>query len=171
MDLPCGAPPILMELKSQIQNYLENPEMLPIHDLEMVQQYWKHETDVHQLCKAEIAPTPTTLFVKRDNKGEMSQIVEVLTPHAGMTNKTSMSLQRTPGNFLYIELIIQKHLHIYCLQIPLKKNTGPPSEWVRGNASNVPFWPGGLDWSPNDTVLSSVGVDALLEELSFKKGL
>ena len=103
MDLPFGAPPILMELKSQVQNYLENPEMLPIHDLEMVQQYWKHETDVHQLCKAEIAPTPTTLFVKRDNKGEMTQIVEVLTPHAGMTNKTSMSLQRTPGNYNYLE--------------------------------------------------------------------
>lgn len=144
MDLPFGAPPILMELKSQVQNYLENPEMLPIHDLEMVQQYWKHETDVHQLCKAEIAPTPTTLFVKRDNKGEMTQIVEVLTPHAGMTNKTSMSLQRTPG---------------------------PPSEWIRGNASNVPFWPGGLDWSPSDAVSSSVGVEALLEELSFKKDL
>jgi hypothetical protein len=159
-----------MELKSQIQNYLENPEMLPIHDLEMVQQYWKHETDVHQLCKAEIAPTPTTLFVKRDNKGEMSQIVEVLTPHAGMTNKTSMSLQRTPGNYLFTELIIQIPSYLL-LTNSIKKNTGPPSEWVRGNASNVPFWPGGLDWSPHNAVSSSVGVDALLEELSFKKGL
>ena len=40
MDLPFGAPPILMELKTQVQNYLENPEMLPIHDLEVVQQIW-----------------------------------------------------------------------------------------------------------------------------------
>lgn len=106
MDLPYGAPPILMELKSQVQNYLENPEMLPIHDLEMVQQYWKHETDVHQLCKAEIAPTPTTLVMKRNIKGEIAQIVEVTTPHAGMTNKTSMSLQRNPGNYLFIQRII-----------------------------------------------------------------
>lgn len=99
MDLPFGAPPILMELKTQVQNYLENPEMLPIHDLKVVQQFWKHETDIHQLYKADIAPTPTTLLVKRDNNGKMADIVEVLTPHAGMTNKTSMSLQRTPGSY------------------------------------------------------------------------
>ena len=61
MDLPFGAPPILVELKSQIQNYLENPQLLPIHDLEMVQQYWKHDTDINQLCHAAVAATPTTL--------------------------------------------------------------------------------------------------------------
>ena len=105
-SLPFGAPPILVEIKSQVQNYLENPQLLPIHDLEMVQQYWKHETNMKQLCQPEVAATPTTLLVERDiNTGALAEIVEIITPHVG-TNKTSMSLQRIPG----IELN-----HIYSL--------------------------------------------------------
>ena len=50
-------------------------------------------------------------------------------------------------------------------------SSGPPSEWVRGNTSNVPFWPGGLDWNPDDAISSILNTnDDLLEELSFKKG-
>ena len=99
MDLPFGPPPILPDLRVKIQNYLENPQLLPIHDLEIVQQYWKHEISPLQLCSAEIAPTPTTLRLDRDPfTGNISEVVEILTPHAGMTNKNSMSLQRIPGN-------------------------------------------------------------------------
>lgn len=98
MELPFGAPPILVELKSQVQNYLENPQLLPIHDLENVQQYWKHETNISHLCHPAIAATPTTLLVERDfSTGTLEEVVEIITPHAGMTNKTSMSLQRIPG--------------------------------------------------------------------------
>jgi antiviral helicase SKI2 len=48
--------------------------------------------------------------------------------------------------------------------------TGPPQEWVRGNASNVPFWPGGMEWNPllYPSLLES---HDLLEELSFCKDL
>lgn len=143
--LPFGAPPILLDMKSEIQNYLENPQLLPIHDLEVVQQYWKHDTNIKQLCQAEVAATPTTLLVERDiNTGALAEVVEIVTPHAGMTNKTSMSLQRIPG---------------------------PPSEWVRGNASNVPFWPGGLEWNPSETMSDLLQIDDLMEELCFKKDL
>lgn len=99
MDLPFGAPPILSDLKTKVQNYLENPQLLPIHDLEMVQQFWKSELKPRQLCREQIAPTPTTLLVERDHcTGSLSEIIEVIAPHAGMTNKNSMSLQRLPGN-------------------------------------------------------------------------
>jgi hypothetical protein len=105
--LPFGAPPILVEMKSQVQNYLENPQLLPIHDLEMVQQYWKHDAKMKQLCQTEVAATPTTLLVERDiNTGALAEVVEIVTPHAGMTNKTSMSLQRIPGIDLNIYIII-----------------------------------------------------------------
>lgn len=105
MDLPFGAPPVLVEMKSQVQNYLENPQLLPIHDLEMVQQYWKHEMDVKQLCFEDIAATPTTLLVERDaNTGALAEVTEIMTPHAGMTNKTSMSLQRIPGKWYKLPL-------------------------------------------------------------------
>ena len=97
-SLPFGAPPILVEMKSQVQNYLENPQLLPIHDLEMVQQYWKHDANMKQLCQNEVAATPTTLLIEKDiNTGDLAEVVEIVIPHAGMTNKTSMSLQRIPG--------------------------------------------------------------------------
>lgn len=100
MDLPFGAPPILPDLKLHVQNYLENPQLLPIHDLEVVQQFWKPEFNPQQLCNADIAPTPTTLLVDRDSSsGKLLDVVEVHTPHAGMTNKNSMSLQRNPGKY------------------------------------------------------------------------
>jgi len=144
MNLPFGAPPILFHLKTQVQNYLENPQLLPIHDLDFVQQHWKYETDIKKLCHAETASTPTTLLVERDTStGLLSDPVEILSPYAGMTNKTSMSLQRIPG---------------------------PPDEWIRGNASNIPFWPGGLDWNP-EVVSTLHKMDDLLDELSFKKDL
>lgn len=47
---------------------------------------------------------------------------------------------------------------------------GPPGEWIRGNASNVPFWPGGLEWNPSETMSDLLKMDELLDELSFKKG-
>jgi len=98
--LPFGAPPILFHFKTQVQNYLENPQLLPIHDFDFVQQHWKHETDIRKLCHAETASTPSTLLVERDaNSGLLSDVVEILSPHAGMTNKTSMSLQRIPGRY------------------------------------------------------------------------
>ena len=98
MNLPFGAPPILFHLKTQVQNYLENPQLLPIHDLDFVQQHWKHETNIKRLTHADKATIPTTLLVERDiTTGLLSETVEILSPHAGMTNKTSMSLQRIPG--------------------------------------------------------------------------
>lgn len=103
MDLPYGAPPILLEMRSEVQNYLENPQLLPIHDLEMVQQSWKHDINIKQLCQASVAATPTTLLVERDFNTELlTEVVEIITPHAGMTNKTSMSLQRIPGKLIYL---------------------------------------------------------------------
>ena len=64
----------------------------------MVQQYWKHDLNKKQLCQNEVAATPTTLLIEKDiNTGDLAEVVEIVIPHAGMTNKTSMSLQRIPG--------------------------------------------------------------------------
>lgn len=85
-------------MKSKIQDFLENPQLLPIHDLDRVQQFWKPESDPHLLCLTEAAPTPTTLCLERDLISERSEkILEIMITGAGMTNKTSMSLQRAPG--------------------------------------------------------------------------
>ena len=114
--LPFGAPPILFHLKTQVQNYLENPQLLPIHDFDSVQQHWKHETDIKKLCYAEAASTPTTLLVERDtNTGLLSEVVEILSPHAGMTNKTSMSLQRIPGIFNSDFFLLEFWLFLFLL--------------------------------------------------------
>lgn len=85
------------------------------------------------------------LLIGRDPvTGVMSDLDEILFPHAGMTNKTSMSMLRTPG---------------------------PLNEWVRGSASNVPFWPGGMETM--ECYLSGISdlisVDDTIEELDFKK--
>lgn len=64
---------------------------------------------------------------------------------------------RCPG---FLEL-----LYFFVLQFQ-----GPPSEWVRGNASNIPFWPGGLEWNPSEAMADLLQMDEILEELNFKKG-
>ncbi|EFX71038.1 hypothetical protein DAPPUDRAFT_256312 [Daphnia pulex] len=45
----------------------------------------------------------------------------------------------------------------------------PPSEWVRGSASNVPFWPGGLEWNPSETMSYFIQIEELLKEFCLKK--
>jgi hypothetical protein len=35
----------------------------------------------------------------------------------------------------------------------------------------VPFWPGGLEWNPSETMSDLLQIDELLEELCFKKGI
>ena len=97
-SIPFGAPPVLPRLQSQVQYFLENPQLLPIHDLELVQQHWKKDVDTKQICKVDALPPPTMLLIGRDPvTGVMSDLDEILVPHAGMTNKTSMSMLRTPG--------------------------------------------------------------------------
>ena len=87
-------------MKSKIQDYLENPQFLPLHDLDRVQQFWKPECDSHLLCQADVAPTTTTIYVERDLiSGGSDRIIEMEIPQAGMSNKTSMSLQRAPGDY------------------------------------------------------------------------
>ena len=102
--LPFGAPPILPRLKSKVQYFLENPQLLPIHDFRLVQQHWKEETDIGKICRAEIAPVPTTLVVLQKNAGQRCETMEIATAQGKLTNKTSVSLQRTPG------MLIAQHL-------------------------------------------------------------
>lgn len=35
----------------------------------------------------------------------------------------------------------------------------------------MPFWPGGLEWNPSETMSDLLQIDELLEELCFKKGI
>jgi len=56
-------------------------------------------------------------------------------------------------------------IHYFNVSFP-----GPPEEWVRGNASNVPFWPGGMEWNPAMPA-NLLQPENLLEELNFHKDL
>ncbi|KAI9556209.1 hypothetical protein GHT06_018783 [Daphnia sinensis] len=51
----------------------------------------------------------------------------------------------------------------------LQRIPGPPSEWVRGSASNVPFWPGGLEWNPSETMSDFLQIDELLGGIVLQK--
>ena len=146
-------------MKSQVQFYLENPQTLTIHDLNLTQQHWKEEINIKKIGHVNKIATSTTLSVL-SNADE--DIVEILTPHAGLTNRTSMSLQRTPG-LLWNSINHAEFIKYFNM-------TGPRQEWVRGNASNVPFWPGGMEWNPL-LYPSPLESHDLLEEISFCKDL
>ena len=47
---------------------------------------------------------------------------------------------------------------------------GPLNEWVRGSASNVPFWPGGMECYLSG-IFDLINVHDTIEELDFKKGI
>ena len=64
-DLPYGLPPILPSINEKLEQYLENPELLPIHNDEPIR-FWERIPQPKRLLFTNIAPLSTTLKVDRD---------------------------------------------------------------------------------------------------------
>ncbi|XP_070593755.1 superkiller complex protein 2 [Erythrolamprus reginae] len=118
--LPHGLPPYAEDLASELeQHYLNSPEWLPIHDFERSHRFWPRKKEVQSLFALEVTPVHSTLQAERNpTTGELLGFKEALVDNMGLSAKNSLSFQRAPG---------------------------PPSESLRGSATNYPFWPGGID--------------------------
>ncbi|XP_054261713.1 SKI2 subunit of superkiller complex protein [Macrosteles quadrilineatus] len=78
IELPFGPPPVLPDVTKQLEDYLLNPERLPIHDYKESQVFWPRKPNPSALYFAELCPPATTLKVIRDpNSGEILDICEV----------------------------------------------------------------------------------------------
>ncbi|XP_014467951.1 PREDICTED: helicase SKI2W [Dinoponera quadriceps] len=112
-------PPIWPDIELEMRGYIENPERLPIHQLDNVQCYWPRKPNILSLLEYDLAPIGTTLKFDRDPiTGKIGEMQEIVLLGAGETARNSMSMTRAPG---------------------------PLMDGVRGNPSNIPFWPGGFD--------------------------
>ena len=112
-------PPIWPDVKTELKEYIECIDKLPIHQLDHAQCYWPRKPDVLSLLDADLAPLGTVLKFDRDPiTGELKEMREVALKTTGETARNSMSMTRAPG---------------------------PASDNIRGNVSNIPFWPGGFD--------------------------
>ncbi|XP_066249016.1 superkiller complex protein 2 [Euwallacea similis] len=126
-DLPdFNSPPILPDVQHILEGYLLQPENLPIHRYERNQQFYPRVPDPLELLDYERAPSSTTLRVQRDlDTGEIIDFLEVAIENVGATARNSMSFTREPV---------------------------PPSDYVRGSASYIPFQPGSFP-EPDEDLL------------------
>ncbi|CAL1287769.1 unnamed protein product [Larinioides sclopetarius] len=135
--LPCGLPPILPDINSVLNSFLENPEKLPIFHLDAVQRLVPIKPHVSSLYSINLCPLQTTLNVRRDMMtGKLLGFTEEVKDIFEGTHKTSTSLSRAPG---------------------------PPEAGVKGSTSSFPFWPGGMD-EPWADLLKKESLDASLFE-------
>ncbi|GAB1863836.1 Helicase SKI2W [Camponotus japonicus] len=137
-ELFVGPPPIWPDIKLELREYIECPERLPIHQLDDAQCYWSRIPDVCSLLEYDLAPINTTLKFDRDPiTGKIGEMQEIILQGAGETARNSMSMTRAPG---------------------------PLMDGVRGNPSNIPFWPGGFE-EPK------VPENEFLNDIDFEKDL
>ncbi|EZA51202.1 hypothetical protein DMN91_012752 [Ooceraea biroi] len=137
-----GPPPIWPDIKSELREYIECPEQLPIHQLDNTQCYWQRQADVLSLLEFDLAPIGTTLKFDRDPvTGKIGEMQEIILQGAGETARNSMSMTRAPG---------------------------PLMDGVRGNPSNIPFWPGGFDEpkAPENEFLDDIDFEKNLRTLA-----
>ncbi|XP_033124954.1 helicase SKI2W-like, partial [Anneissia japonica] len=147
--LPVGPPPILKCLESQLAEYLQTPERLPIHAVERAQKFWGREKNVESLFNIGACPLQSTLQVQRNQTtGELLGFKEVPLENTGFTAQNSLSMLRQPG---------------------------PLADAVRGHSTNKPFWPGGLDEPSIEAITESIQVsfddDLLTIPPGFEKGM
>ncbi|XP_017891371.1 helicase SKI2W [Ceratina calcarata] len=130
-------PPIWPDIRTELKEYIECLDNLPIYHLDNAQCYWSRKTDILSLLDCDLAPLGTTLKFDRDPvTGQLGKMHEVLVRSAGENSRNSMSMTRAPG---------------------------PPTD-IRGDSSNIPFWPGGFD-EPE------MIVDPSMEEIDFENNL
>ena len=63
--LEIGPPPILPSINKRLDQYLEDPELLPMHNDQPIR-IWNRIPQPKRLLFTEIAPLSTTLKVERD---------------------------------------------------------------------------------------------------------
>ncbi|XP_057289644.1 SKI2 subunit of superkiller complex protein-like [Hydractinia symbiolongicarpus] len=135
--LPLGLPPVYPDLKSEIEEFLISPQDIPIHAFQTAQQYWQREKDLESLMDTNLSPCPSELAMERDPKtGKLQSHHEVFKGEVGLNAQNSMSLKRKPGAF---------------------------TDSVKGESSNCPFWPGGMDLPTLEKFTKSNIKDDVLE--------
>ncbi|XP_014780595.1 SKI2 subunit of superkiller complex protein [Octopus bimaculoides] len=140
--LPFGLPKILPTWKKDLEKYVEHPESLPIHDFKKHQKYWPRTKHSENLLEMDVTPVQTTITVERNpTTGKLLGYQEELLTNTMSTIKNSMSFKRPPG---------------------------PPTQDVRGCATNYPFWPGGMDKIPSYKGLIAKGK---YDVIDFEKNL
>ncbi|XP_011160176.2 helicase SKI2W [Solenopsis invicta] len=144
-----GPPPIWPDIRSELREYIECPERLPIHQLDNTQCYWPRKADVLSLLEFDLAPISTTLKFDRDPiTGKIGEIQEINLQGTGETARNSMSMTRAPGSL---------------------------TDGVRGNPSNIPFWPGGFEEPkiPKNEIVGDIDFEKDLRTLAkgFSSGL
>ena len=98
LSLPFGPPPILPDIETELKQYIECPDKLPIHQLDNIQCYWPREPDSLALLNYDLASVGNSLKFKRDAiTGKIGDMVEVDLQSTGETARNSMSMRRTPG--------------------------------------------------------------------------
>lgn len=92
-------PPIWPDIRSELREYIECPERLPIHQLDNTQCYWPRKADILSLLEFDLAPVNTTLKFDRDPvTGKIGEIQEIYLQGAGETARNSMSMTRAPAS-------------------------------------------------------------------------
>lgn len=88
---------MLQDLKTELREYIECPEKLPIHRVEYVQQYWPREENIPSLLSHDLAPLGTALKFNRDPiTGQITDMQEIVIQGAGETSRNSMMMRRAP---------------------------------------------------------------------------
>jgi len=133
--LPLGLPPIFPELKHEIEDLLLTPEAIPIHGFQQAQKFWSAEKNIESLLDVTSLPCPTFIEMERNAKtGQLEGYHESYNSEVGLTAQNSMSLQRQPGAY---------------------------TDSVKGESSNNPFWPGGMQLPPIDNFLTNTEEDTM----------
>ncbi|XP_034176859.2 superkiller complex helicase subunit twister [Osmia lignaria lignaria] len=131
-------PPVWPDIKTELRGYIECLDNLPMYNLDNLQCYWPRKPDILSLLDTDLAPLGTTLKFDRDPiTGKLGEMHEVVLESAGKTARNSMSMTRAPE---------------------------PPTDDIRGNTSNILFWPGGFD-EPQ------IIEDSSVEEIDFENNL
>ncbi|XP_028393122.1 helicase SKI2W-like [Dendronephthya gigantea] len=140
--LPNGLLPIFPSNHDlELEEYLLHPEKLPIHNFYESQTFWSRTQKPESLFNTTFSPVLTDLKVKRDPKtGKLLGYHEVALSNADSTGRNSTSLLRHPE---------------------------PQTSDIRGNSTNIPFKPGGLDQVDTDSNARPMDVSSL----DFEKDL
>ncbi|XP_037007231.2 SKI2 subunit of superkiller complex protein [Artibeus jamaicensis] len=136
--LPC-APDLQQEAE---QLFLSSPAWLPLHGLEHSARKWQRKMDPWSLLAAPGAPVPSDLQAQRHpTTGHILGYKEVLLENTDLSATTSLSLRRPPG---------------------------PTSQFLWGNPTQYPFWPGGMD---EPTITDLCTREEAEEEIDFDTAL
>lgn len=103
----------------ELEKFLHSPQRLPVHDFRKAQRLWPREPDTLSLFTVSVTAPHTDIILTRDPlTGAHVGFSEVHNAGGDLTAKNSTSMQRAPG---------------------------PPTKNIKGESTDLPFWPGGLE--------------------------